>query len=51
MQLVLPICLLEANPLVDITNTGKIAGVMIGGRLYMKPDLERMLSEVEEWGR
>jgi hypothetical protein len=25
--------------------------VMIGGRLYMKPDLERMLSEVEEWGR
>jgi hypothetical protein len=24
---------------------------MIGGRLYMKPDLERMLSEVEEWGR
>jgi imidazolonepropionase-like amidohydrolase len=43
--------LLEANPLIDITNTRKIAGVMIGGRLYMKPDLERMLIEVEEWGR
>jgi len=43
--------LLEANPLADITNTRKIAAVMIGGRLYMKPDLERMPSAVEEWDR
>jgi imidazolonepropionase-like amidohydrolase len=38
--------LLEANPLVDITNTRQIAGVMVGGRWYTRADLDLMLDEV-----
>jgi imidazolonepropionase-like amidohydrolase len=39
--------LLEANPLLDIRNTKKIAAVVIGGKLILKPQLEEMLAEVE----
>jgi imidazolonepropionase-like amidohydrolase len=45
------VLLLEANPLDDITNVGKTAAVVIAGRLYDKPALERMLSEAQEWAR
>src|SRR5208283_905383 len=38
---------LNANPLDDIRNTQKIAGVMIGGRLFPKPALDKMLADVE----
>ena len=36
--------LLDANPLSDITNTRKIAAVIVGGRLIEKPELQRMLA-------
>src|SRR5262249_3106714 len=39
--------LLEANPLEDIRNTTKIAGVVAGGRLLSKAELAKMLKEVE----
>lgn len=38
---------LNANPLDDIRNTQRIAGVMIGGRLFPKPALDKMLGDVE----
>ena len=38
---------LDANPLDDITNTQKIAGVMMGGRYFPKASLEKMLADVE----
>ena len=37
--------LLEANPLQDIANTSKIAGVMIGGRWLAKSEIERRLND------
>jgi hypothetical protein len=37
--------LLEANPLQDIANTSKIAGVMIGGRWLPKSEIERRLND------
>jgi imidazolonepropionase-like amidohydrolase len=37
--------LLEANPLQDIANTAKIAGVMIGGRWLPKSEIERRLND------
>jgi imidazolonepropionase-like amidohydrolase len=40
--------LLDANPLADIHNTEKIAGVMARGKWYGRKALDRMLSEVEE---
>jgi imidazolonepropionase-like amidohydrolase len=35
--------LLEANPLDDIRNTRKIAGVVRAGKFYSREDLDRML--------
>ncbi|HEY6367139.1 MAG TPA: amidohydrolase family protein [Candidatus Binatia bacterium] len=37
--------LLEANPLQDIANTSKIAGVIIGGRWLPKSEIERRLND------
>jgi len=42
---------LDANPLDDIHNTQKIAGVMIGGRYLPKASLEKMLGDVEAVAR
>ena len=39
--------LLDANPLSDIGNTRKIAGVVVGGRYLPKETLHKMLAEVE----
>ena len=39
--------LLEANPLIDIRNTKRIAAVVANGRLFDRPALDRMLREVE----
>jgi imidazolonepropionase-like amidohydrolase len=38
--------LLEANPLEDIANTQKRAGVMLKGKYYPQPDLNQWLDEV-----
>ncbi|HWP41935.1 MAG TPA: amidohydrolase family protein, partial [Blastocatellia bacterium] len=38
--------LLEANPLKDISNTSRIAGVMIGDRWLPKSELRKMLDEI-----
>ncbi|HTS77916.1 MAG TPA: amidohydrolase family protein [Bryobacteraceae bacterium] len=40
--------LLDANPLEDISNTQKIAGVVMRGRYYSRADLDRMLEHVAE---
>lgn len=40
--------LLDANPLEDIRNTQKIAGVVANGRYFSRADLDRMLNEVEK---
>jgi hypothetical protein len=37
--------LLDGNPLQDIANTSRIAGVMIGGRWLTKSDIDRRLRE------
>src|SRR6059036_734356 len=39
--------LLEANPLDNIRNTQKIAGVILNGRLINKVELQKMLSDAE----
>jgi cytosine/adenosine deaminase-related metal-dependent hydrolase len=39
--------LLDANPLQDIRNTQKIAGVMARGKWYDRKALDSMLAEVE----
>ncbi|MHC4536193.1 MAG: ankyrin repeat domain-containing protein [Planctomycetota bacterium] len=39
--------LLEANPLENISNTQKIAGVVFGGRFFDKTGLQKMLAQVE----
>jgi imidazolonepropionase-like amidohydrolase len=39
--------LLDANPLDDIRNTQKIAGVIANGRYFSRADLDKMLAEVE----
>ena len=39
--------LLDANPLVDISNTQKIASVIYGGKLLLRADLDKMLADVE----
>lgn len=39
--------LLEANPLADINNTRKIAAVVLGGKLILKPELKEMLDGLE----
>lgn len=40
--------LLEANPVEDIGNTQKIAGVILNGRYYSKAELQRVFARVEE---
>ncbi|SRR5579871_3257932 len=40
--------LLDANPLDDIRNTQKIAGVIVSGRYLSRGDLNRMLAGVEK---
>ena len=42
---------LDANPLDDITNTRKIAGVMLSGHYFPKASLEKMLADVEAVAR
>ena len=42
---------LDANPLDDIRNTQKIAGVMLGGRYFPKASLDKMLADVEALAR
>lgn len=37
--------LLDANPLVDIANTRKIAAVVLGGKFLARDDLDLMLGE------
>jgi imidazolonepropionase-like amidohydrolase len=39
--------LLEANPLEDISNTQKIAAVVVDGKVFQKPALQKMLAQVE----
>jgi len=39
--------LLDANPLDDIRNTQKIAGMVAGGRYFSRSNLDRILSNVE----
>jgi len=39
--------LLEADPLSDIANTRKIAAVVLNGRFIAKPELQKMLADVE----
>ena len=39
--------LLEANPLDDITNTRRIAAVVVNGRFLHKSELQKMLADVE----
>jgi hypothetical protein len=43
--------LLEANPLEDIQNTRKIAAVVIAGKYYSRPDLDKMLARIAEVAR
>ena len=40
--------LLDANPLDDIRNTQKIAGVVVNGRYFSRRDMDKMLAGVEE---
>jgi len=39
--------LLDANPLQDIRNTQKIAAVVVGGKIFDKAALQKMLAQVE----
>jgi imidazolonepropionase-like amidohydrolase len=43
--------LLNANPLEDISNTQKIAAVIVNGQYYASKDLEKMLAGVEAAAR
>jgi len=43
--------LLSANPLQDITNTQKIAAVIVNGHYYSSKDLEKILAGVERAAR
>ena len=38
--------LLDANPLADVANAGRIAGVMVGGRWVGREEIGRMLESV-----
>jgi hypothetical protein len=40
--------LLDANPLMNISNTRKINAVIVNGRLLKRKDLDEMLNKVEE---
>ena len=39
--------LLDSNPLQDISNTRKIAAVVVGGKIFDKTALQKMLAQVE----
>ncbi|MGH9847694.1 MAG: amidohydrolase family protein, partial [Blastocatellia bacterium] len=39
--------LLDANPLIEITNTRKIRAVVANGKLFDSDELEKMLADVE----
>jgi imidazolonepropionase-like amidohydrolase len=39
--------LLDADPLQDISNTQKIAAVVLGGKIFQKAALQKMLAQVE----
>ncbi len=39
--------LLEANPLQDISNTQKIAAVVVGGKIFQRAALQKMLAQVK----
>jgi imidazolonepropionase-like amidohydrolase len=43
--------ILDADPLADIHNTTRIAGVIAGGRYFAKPALDEMLAGLEALGR
>jgi imidazolonepropionase-like amidohydrolase len=43
--------LLDANPLDDIRNTRRIAAVFANGRYLSRADLDKMLAEVEAYGK
>lgn len=40
--------LLDADPLEEIANTRKIAGVVLGGKYFSREELDKMLTQVEE---
>ncbi len=40
--------LLDANPLEEVSNTKRIAAVVVGGRLFTKDALQRLLANVED---
>ena len=40
--------LLEANPLEDVTNVGKLTGVMVHGRWFSRDELTRLLDSVRQ---
>jgi imidazolonepropionase-like amidohydrolase len=40
--------LLDADPLTDIANTQKIAGVVVAGKFFARPALDEMLRKTEE---
>lgn len=40
--------LLDANPLVDVANLGKIAGVMLNGKYFAKSELDKMKADVAQ---
>ena len=39
--------LLDANPLQDISNTQRIAAVVVGGKIFQRAALQKMLAQVE----
>jgi imidazolonepropionase-like amidohydrolase len=39
--------LLDANPLADITNVGRIRAVVVGGRLLDRKELDKVLAQVK----
>jgi hypothetical protein len=39
--------LLDGNPLEDIRNTRKISAVILGGKYYSRPDLDKMLEQAK----
>lgn len=46
--MVADLVLLDADPLLDIHNTQKISAVVLGGKLFLRNDLDKMLQQVEE---
>jgi imidazolonepropionase-like amidohydrolase len=43
--------LLEADPTQDIRNTRKIAGVILNGRYFSRPDLDSLLNQAQAAGQ